>query len=341
MPIEYIMADIIERDKVNRQREQEWKDKLATKGANKDKPQRPEDLCIQVLVSDMTNAAFVQRLKDANGKFLYTKMDEIELLDQLKTTARGQQVSQIIRLAFDCGEYGQERVGSQSVNAHVKVKWNWNASTTILKGQDYFRKGLMDGTLSRLNFCTIKAKRGAELPVFGTYDEHFAEVLKPYIDHLNEARGEVECPEARALIVKMMEETKDLVAMNEDASYEIMSYRALVIAFLKAMVLYIAHGYEWSKEIEDFVRWSYKYDMWCKMSFFGEKMLLDLRREDFVRKSGPRNMLEMLPDEFTESDVVDVRLSVGKDGKAKQMIANWLFRRLICLNKKGGFRKVK
>ncbi len=341
MPIEYIMADIIERDKVNRQREQEWKDKLATKGANKDKPQRPEELCIQVLVSDMTNAAFVQRLKDANGKFLYTKMDEIELLDQLKTTARGQQVSQIIRLAFDCGEYGQERVGSQSVNAHVKVKWNWNASTTILKGQDYFRKGLMDGTLSRLNFCTIKAKRGAELPVFGTYDEHFAEVLKPYIDHLNEARGEVECPEARALIVKMMEETKDLVAMNEDASYEIMSYRALVIAFLKAMVLYIAHGYEWSKEIEDFVRWSYRYDMWCKMSFFGEKMLLDLRREDFVRKSGPRNMLEMLPDEFTESDVVDVRLSVGKDGKAKQMIANWLFRRLICLNKKGGFRKVK
>ena len=340
-PIEYILADIVQRDNINRQREQEWKDKLATKGANKDKPKRPDDLCVQVLVPDMTNAAFVQRLKDANGKFLYTCMDEIELLDQLKTSARGQQVSQIIRLAFDCGTYGQERVGSLSVNARVKVKWNWNASTTIQKGQDYFRKGLMDGTLSRLNFCTINVKRGAELPVFGTYDEHFAEVLKPYIDHLNEARGEVYCQEARALVEKMMEETKDLYAMNEDPSYEIMSYRALVIAFLKAVVLYIAHGYEWSKEIEDFVRWSYKYDMWCKMSFFGEKMLMDLRREDFVRKSGPRNMLEMLPEEFTESDVVDVRLSVGKDGKAKQMIANWLFRRLICLNKKGGFKKVR
>ena len=341
MPIEYIMADIVERDKVNRQREQEWKDKSATRGANKDKPQRPEDLCIQMLVADMTNAAFVQRLQDANGKFLYTRMDEIELLDQLKTSARGQQVSQIIRLAFDCGEYGQERVGNQSVNAHVKVKWNWNASTTILKGQDYFRKGLMDGTLSRLNFCTINVKRGADLPIFGTYDEHFAEVLKPYIDHLNEARGEVYCQEARTLIEKMMEETKDLFAMNEDPSYEILSYRGLVTAFLKAMVLYIAHGYEWSQEIEDFVRWSYKYDMWCKMSFFGEKMLLDLRREDFVRKKGPRNMLEMLPEEFTESDVVDVRLSVGKDGKAKQMISNWLFRRLICLNKDGGFKKVR
>ena len=340
-PIEYILADIVQRDNINRQREQEWKDKLATKGANKDKPQRPDDLCVQVLVPDMTNAAFVQRLKDANGKFLYTCMDEIELLDQLKTSARGQQVSQIIRLAFDCGTYGQERVGSLSVNARVKVKWNWNASTTILKGQDYFRKALMDGTLSRLNFCTINVKRGGELPVFGTYDEHFAEVLKPYIDHLNEARGEVYCQEARALIEKMMEETKDLYAMNEDPSYEIMSYRGLVIAFLKAVVLYIAHGYEWSQEIEDFVRWSYKYDMWCKMSFFGEKMLMDLRREDFVRKSGPRNMLEMLPEEFTESDVVDVRLSVGKDGKAKQMIANWLFRRLICLNKKGGFKKVR
>ena len=340
MPIKYIMADIEERDKVNRKREQEWKNKLATKGANKDKPERPDDLCVQVLVPDMTNAAFVQRLQDAKGKFLYTQMDEIELLDQLKTSARGQQVSQIIRLAFDCGTYGQERVGSQSVNARVKVKWNWNASTTILKGQDYFRKGLMDGTLSRLNFCTINVQRGAELPVFGTYDDHFAEVLKPYIDHLNEARGEVYCTEARVLIEKMMKETKDLVAMNEDSSYEILSYRALVIAFLKAMVLYIAHGYEWSKEIEDFVRWSYQYDMWCKSTFFGERMLTDLRRENFVRKRGPRNMLEMLPEEFTESDVVDVRISIGKDGKAKQMIANWLYRRLISVSD-GGFRKVK
>jgi len=340
-PIEYILADIVERDKINREREQEWKDMLSTKGANKDKPQRPDDLCVQVLVPDMTNAAFVQRLKDAKGKFLYTCMDEIELLDQLKTSARGQQVSQLIRLAFDCGTYGQERVGSQSVNAHVKVKWNWNASTTILKGQDYFRKGLMDGTLSRLNFCTINVKPGGELPVIGTYDEHFAEVLKPYIDHLNEARGEVYCEEARRLIVQMMNETKDLVAMNEDRSFEILSYRALVIAFLKAMTLYIAHGYEWSQEIEDFVRWSYKYDMWCKSTFFGEKMLMDLRRENFIRKSGPRNMLEMLPEEFTESDVVDVRLTVGKDAKAKQMISNWLFRRLICLKDDGHFRKVK
>ena len=332
-PIEFIMADIVEHDKESRRKEQEWKNKVNSKGANKEKPQRPDDICVQVLVPDMTNAAFVQRLVDAKGKFLYTQMDEIELLDQLKTSARGQQVSQIIRLAFDCGVYGQERVGSQSVNAMVRVKWNWNASTTILKGQDYFHKGLLDGTLSRLSFCTIKRVRGSELPVIGTYDETFAEILKPYIDHLNEAHGEIECEEAKRFIHELLLEAENMAVVTDDETYEVLSYRALVSAYLRAMVLYVAHGYEWSKEIADFVRWSFKYDMWCKMVFFGEKMTTDLRRENFLRRHGPKNMLEMLPEQFTEQEVVDVRLSNGKDANAKQMIANWLFRRLICLTK--------
>ena len=321
-PIEYVLADIVERDMLNRQREQEWKNSLNTKGANKEKPKRPDDLCIQVLVSDMTNAAFVQRLADAGEKFLYTQMDEIELLDQLKTSSRGNQVSQLIRLAFDQGLYGQERVGSQSVTARVKVKWNWNASSTIQKGKWYFRNALTDGTLSRLNFCTMEPTKAGEIPVYGTYDEAFAEELRPYIDRLNMATGHIVCPEAEALARKLLEENAEQTALTDDEAYEMLSYRANVIAYLKAMTLYIAHG-EWTPEIEEFVRWSEEYDLWCKMHFFGEQLRAEMNRENLIVSPGPRNMLELLPTRFTREDVIVIRRSQGKMDNPKQMLCNW------------------
>ena len=321
-PIEYVLADIVERDMLNRQREQEWKNSLNTKGANKEKPKRPDDLCIQVLVSDMTNAAFVQRLADAGEKFLYTQMDEIELLDQLKTSSRGNQVSQLIRLAFDQGLYGQERVGSQSVTARVKVKWNWNASSTIQKGKWYFRNALTDGTLSRLNFCTMEPTKAGEIPVYGTYDGAFAEELRPYIDRLNMATGHIVCPEAEALARKLLEENAEQTALTDDEAYEMLSYRANVIAYLKAMTLYIAHG-EWTPEIEEFVRWSEEYDLWCKMHFFGEQLRAEMNRENLIVSPGPRNMLELLPTRFTREDVIVIRRSQGKMDNPKQMLCNW------------------
>ena len=321
-PIEYVLADIVERDMLNRQREQEWKNSLNTKGANKEKPKRPDDLCIQVLVSDMTNAAFVQRLADAGEKFLYTQMDEIELLDQLKTSSRGNQVSQLIRLAFDQGLYGQERVGSQSVTARVKVKWNWNASSTIQKGKWYFRNALTDGTLSRLNFCTMEPTKAGEIPVYGTYDGAFAEELRPYIDRLNMATGHIVCPEAEALARKLLEENAEQTALTDDEAYEMLSYRANVIAYLKAMTLYIAHG-EWTPEIEEFVRWSEEYDLWCKMHFFGEQLRAEMNRENLIVSPGPQNMLELLPTRFTREDVIVIRRSLGKMDNPKQMLCNW------------------
>lgn len=345
-PIKYVLADIEERDADSRQREQEWKMKLSTKGANKEKPQRPDDLCIQVLVPDMTNAAFVQRLQDAGGKFLYTLMDEIELLDQLKTSARGQQVSQIIRLAFDCGEYGQERVGAQSVTAKVRVKWNWNASTTIQKGKDYFRKALTDGTLSRLSFSTIRAERGADLPRIGTYNDEFAEALRPFIDHLNSAKGEVVSIEATKLAERLMKECQRLASLSYDETYEVLSYRALVIAYLRAMTLYVAHGCQWSDEIAQFTRWSLKYDLWCKLTFFGKALDADIVKEEEVnRRPGPRSLLEVLPDTFTVTDLKNLRFAQGMKPTSKDclhMLDNWLHRKYICRGDNDGeFKKLK
>jgi len=331
-PIEHILADIEQRDAENRRREQEWKSKLNTKGANKEKPQRPDDLCIQVLVSDMTNAAFVQRLQDAGDKFLYTVMDEIELLDQLKTSARGQQVSQIIRLAFDNGYYGQERVGSQSVTAKVRVRWNWNASTTISKGKQYFGKSIADGTLSRLTFCTIPLVRDAEIPCIGTYDDEFGEVLKPFIDHLNEAEGEIRCHEAEELIRQLLAETRQKAVLSDDEAFEILSFRALVIAYLKAMTLYVAHGAEWSEEIADFVRWSFEYDMWCKMAFFGDQLDNELNGEVVRLKPGRKSLLSILPDKFTVDDVIVVRKAQGKNGNYTDMLHNWMVRKYVRYN---------
>ena len=322
-PIELIMKDIVERDALNRKREQEWKASLNTKGANKEKPKRPEGLCIQMLVPDMTNAAFVQRLADAEGKFLYTQMDELELLNNLKTSARGNQVSQIIRLAFDQGLYGQERVGAASVTAMVPIRWNWNASATIERGRQFFRTALTDGTLSRLNFCTIPARRMSEIPVYGTYDAEYEAELKPYIERLNAASGLVECTKAEALARTLLRESAEVVMLTDDEVYEMLSHRANVIAYLKACVLYIAHGYKWSRQIEEFVRWSKEYDLWCKMHFYGKRMQEEVEREVIRTTPGRANMLEMLPDKFTRQQLEEVRVGLGKERDAMHQLAIW------------------
>ncbi len=328
-PIELIMKDIVERDALNRLREQEWKASLSTKGANKEKPKRPEGLCIQMLVPDMTNAAFVQRLADAQGKFLYTQMDELELLNNLKTSARGNQVSQIIRLAFDQGLYGQERVGAASVTAMVPIRWNWNASATIERGRQFFRTALTDGTLSRLNFCTIPPRRMDEIPVYGTYNAEYEAELKPYIDRLNAASGLVECAKAEALAHTLQKESAEVVMLTDDEVYEMLSHRANVIAYLKAMTLYIAHGYKWSKQIEEFVRWSKEYDLWCKMHFYGKRMQEEVEKEIIRTTPGRTNMLEMLPDKFTRTQLEEVRVRLGKERDALTQLRQWKKRGLV------------
>ena len=325
-PIDCILADIEGRDQESRRREREWSEETCRKGANKEKPKRPDNLCIQLVQSDMTNAAFVRRLEEAHGNFIYTRLDEVELLDQLKTSSKGQQVSQIIRLAFDNGWYGQERVGTQSVTARVRVKWNWNASSTIQNGQHYFRNSLADGTLSRLNFCTILTERGAEIPVIGTYDDTFAEELKPYIDNLNAAEGIISCQEAEILAKQLLQENADVANLSDDEAYEALSYRANVIAYLKAMTLYVAQGCQWDEKIEHFVRWSERYDLWCKMKFFGEQMQEQMGKEQLNMMRGPKNLLELLPDRFTQDDVTEVRRKAGKCGQGQDMLRMWIKR---------------
>ena len=339
-PIEYILADIRERDAYNREREQAWKDSLNSKGSNKEKPKRPDDLCIQILSADMTNAAFVQRLADAKGKFLYTQMDEIELLDQLKTTGKGNNVSQIIRLAFDCGLYGQERVGSQSVTAQVRLRWNWNASSTIQNGREFFRKSLTNGTLSRINFCTISPNVNDEIPVYGTYDEDFAAQLKPYIDRLNVATGLVECDKAVNLAKLLAKENAKIAALSDDEAFEVLSRRANVIAYLKAMTLFIAEG-KWTKEIEEFIRWSEEYDLWCKMHFFGEELNAKINQEYIAIHRGPRNLLEQLPDSFTKQQAEEVIKRNGKKSRVIQLLSVWKNRKYIYMDDEGVYVKKK
>ena len=339
-PIEYILADIRERDAYNREREQAWKDSLNSKGSNKEKPKRPDDLCIQILSADMTNAAFVQRLADAKGKFLYTQMDEIELLNQLKTTGKGNNVSQIIRLAFDCGLYGQERVGSQSVTAQVRLRWNWNASSTIQNGREFFRKSLTNGTLSRINFCTISPNVNDEIPVYGTYDEDFAAQLKPYIDRLNVATGLVECDKAVNLAKLLAKENAKIAALSDDEAFEVLSRRANVIAYLKAMTLFIAEG-KWTKEIEEFIRWSEEYDLWCKMHFFGEELNAKINQEYIAIHRGPRNLLEQLPDSFTKQQAEEVIKRNGKKSRVIQLLSVWKNRKYIYMDDEGVYVKKK
>ena len=296
-------------------------------GANKNKRQRPEGLVIQEIDPDMTNAAFVQRLADADGKFLYTKMNEIDQFDALKTSANRKSQFQIMCLAFDPGNvYGQTRIGTTSVTERVCIRFNWNASTTIQKGQAYFRSVLTDGPISRINFCTIPEREiGAPMPVYGSYDEEFDRELATYIERLNAVRGEVESPEAFKLAQELSEECAEFARLSQSRVYENLSFRANVIAYLKAMVLYVAHGEEWSQEIEDFVRWSLKYDLWCKMQFFGQA-IEDMEDGLTTNRNhkGPQNLLNLLPEVFTYEEAGQMKQrTTGKKGSPKTMLDNW------------------
>lgn len=344
-PIDHIMKDIRERDAVSLEKERQWKEEMNTKGANKDKKKRPEGIVIQEVDADMTNAAFVLRLSEAEEHFLYVRMNEIDQFDALKTSARNKSQFQIMCLAFDPGNsYGQTRVGTQSISARVCIRFNWNASTTILKGQQYFRSVLTDGPISRINFCTIPEQEiGAEMPIYGTYDAEFDSMLKPYIDRLNAARGLIECPKATALAKKLKEENADFARLSQSRTYENLSFRANVIAFLKAMVLYVAHGEQWDKTMEDFIRWSEQYDLWCKMRFFGEAIEA-ANGEVRSRKRGPKNLLEELPECFTLEEAVAVRRRQNLSAEqTSAMLSNWKSRGYIELEEKNGgkvWRKV-
>ena len=333
-----IMSDIKARDDENRRREDEWKEECRSMGANKQKPKRPDDLIIQIMSSDLTNAALVQKLQDAKGHFLYTQLDEVELFDQLKVNGKSGQIGKIFRLAYDTGYYGQERVGIQSVTGRPQMRWNWNASCTIQRGQQFFKPMLADGTLSRLSFATIITWRGMPMPVHGIYDEKFDAALKEYIDRLNAAKGVIDLPQAQRLIHVLDKEAKDTAWLCDDEVYEKLSYRAVVTAWLRAMVLYIAEG-KWSKEIENFAMWSLRYDMWCKMQYFGDQMNLQMAGE-VVRTRGPKNMLDQLNDSFTHEDAQAVRI---KEHKKKpnptQMLCTWIDRGYIVRDDDGVYHK--
>ena len=325
-PINHILRDIRRRDADNLSREREWKREMQTKGANKDKRQRPEGLVIQEIDPDMTNAAFVHRLADAEERFLYAKMNEIDQFDALKTSARSKAHFQIMCLAFDPGNvYGQTRVGTSSVSERVCIRFNWNASTTIHKGQAYFRGVLTDGPISRINFCTIPEQPiGAEMPVYGSYDAAFDEELRPYIERLAKARGLIECNGARNLAKKLKEENAEFARLSQSRVYENLSFRANVIAYLKAMVLYVAQGEVWDKTTEEFVRWSLKYDLWCKMRFFGEAIEEQEATAGTTKHKGPQNLLDLLPEVFTREEAGVLRTRVGvRGGSLTHMLNNW------------------
>ena len=331
-PINHIMKDIRKRDAENLQREKEWKAEMQTKGANKDKRKRPEGLIIQEMDPDTTNAAFVQRLADAEERFLYAKMNEIDQFDALKTNGNKKAHFQIMCLAFDPGNiYGQTRVGTGSVSERVCIRFNWNASTTIYKGQSYFRSVLTDGPISRINFCTIPEQPiGADIPVYGSYDSAFDEELRPYIERLTKARGLIECRGARLLAKKLKEENAEFARLSQSRVYENLSFRANVIAYLKAMVLFVAQGGVWDKVTEDFIRWSLKYDLWCKMHFFGEA----IEEVEYIgikkKKRGPQNLLDLLPDVFTREEAQQMRHRQGiTTGNLSQMLATWKSRNYI------------
>ena len=325
-PINYILKDIRQRDQENMQREKEWKKEVNSKGANKDKRQRPEGLVIQEIDPDTTNAAFVQRLADTEERFLYAKMNEIDQFDALKTNANKKAHFQIMCLAFDPGNiYGQTRVGTGSVSERVCIRFNWNASTTIRKGQYYFRTVLTDGPISRINFCTIPQREiGSEMPVYGTYDAAFEEELRPYIERLNKARGVVECRQANVLAKKLVEECADFARLSQSRVYENLSFRGNVIAFLKAMVLYVAHDGKWDKCIEEFVRWSLRYDLWCKMRFFGDAIEAQEEKDEKIPTKGPQNLLDLLPEIFSREEANSLRQRVGiRSDSLSQMLNNW------------------
>ena len=330
MPISMIMEDIRKRDQENLKREKEWKEEMMRKGANKDKRKRPDNLIIQEIDADMTNPAFVMRTAEAKGHFLYTSLNEIDQFDALKGI--GNQHFRIMCLAFDPGnQYGQTRVGTQSVTERVTVRFNWNASTTIQKGQRYFSKVLTDGPLSRINFCTIPEREiGDKIPVYGTYDNQFRKELKPYIENLCMATGLIDCPEAYRLAEILSEENADFSQVTQNRIYENFTFRANVIAYLKACVLYVANGCRWEPEIEDFIRWSERYDLWCKMRFFEEDIQKANNVGEHSNKRGPSNLLQSLPDTFTEQQVVEARAALGlsEEGTA-HLLSTWVYRKYV------------
>ena len=330
MPISMIMEDIRKRDQENLKREKEWKEEMMRKGANKDKRKRPDNLIIQEIDADMTNPAFVMRTAEAKGHFLYTSLNEIDQFDALKGI--GNQHFRIMCLAFDPGNlYGQTRVGTQSVTERVTVRFNWNASTTIQKGQRYFSKVLTDGPLSRINFCTIPQREiGDKIPVYGTYDDQFRKELKPYIENLCMATGLIDCPEAYRLAEILSEENADFSQVTQNRIYENFTFRANVIAYLKACVLYVANGCRWEPEIEDFIRWSERYDLWCKMRFFEEDIQKANNVGEHSNKRGPSNLLQSLPDTFTEQQVVEARAALGlsEEGTA-HLLSTWVYRKYV------------
>ena len=334
-PINRIMADIRQRDMDNLRREREWKKEVQSKGANKDKRQRPEGLVIQEIDPDMTNAAFVQRLADAEDRFLYTKMNEIDQFDALKGSSRGKAQFQIMCLAFDPRNvYGQTRIGTGSVSERVSIRFNWNACTTVQKGRRYFSQVLTDGPISRINFCTIPEREiGADMPVYGTYDEAFDEELRPYIENLNKARGLIDCPKARTLAKRLIEECADFSRLSQSRVYENLSFRANVIAYLKAMVLFVASGGKWDKTVENFIRWSLQYDLWCKMRFFGNDIELAENAMNISKRNGPRNLLDFLPDIFTREEAHLLRQKKGLErGSLSAMLGMWRKRGYIELH---------
>ena len=333
-PIDFIMEDIRKRDQENLKREKEWKDEMMRKGANKDKRKRPENLIIQEIDADMTNPAFVMRTAEAKGHFLYTSLNEIDQFDALKGI--GMQQFRIMCLAFDPGnQYGQTRVGTQSVTERVTIRFNWNASTTIQKGIKYFKRVLTDGPISRINFCTIPERDiGEDIPVYGTYDEEFRNALKPYIDHLCMATGLVECKEAFELAKVLKDENAEFSRLSQDRVYENLSFRANVIGYLKACVLYVANGYKWEPEIEDFIRWSERYDLYCKMRFFGDAIKKAEIEGEQESRRGPSSILGLLPEEFNYQQVENLRVEnkMNANGTMK-MLNNWLYRGYIKVKK--------
>ena len=342
-PITHIMADIRARDKENEKREAEWKKDCQKKGANKDKMVRPEGLVIQIIDADMTKPALVTRMDEAEGHFVYVKLNELDLFEQLKGQT-GKQHFQLMCLAFDPrAEYGQTRVGTQSVTARPECRFNWNACTTIQKGRRFFNRVLTDGPISRINFCTIPQEEiGCEQPVYGIYDAEFDETLKPYIDNLVSARGLIDCPQAYKLAKKLQAECAEFARLSQDETYWNLSHRAIVIAWLKACVLFVANGKVWERQMEDFIRWSLNYDLWCKMAFFGADIEAMNNASERIGTRGPRNLLELLPDIFTIEDAKRVRQQHGKGtDKTGNMVSTWKKRHYVVQMADGSFQKLK
>ena len=345
-PIDHILAPLKARDEVSLSREREWKEKCAIISSTQDKPERPKGLCVQILPPDMTNAAFVQRLSDADGHFLYTRMDEVELLNALRTNGTANMVSAVLRLAFDCGEYGQVRVAANAVNAMVRVRWNWNASSTVQRVRKYFAKNIADGTLSRLSFATIPESEedvySEDFPVYEQYADNYTDQLQPYIDRIETCTGTLVCPEAVAWVRSLNKELLTFAREAEDSGYARMSRRGILMGFFRAMLLYVMNGCQWDDRIECFATWSVKYDLWCKMRFFRDMLRSDIEGERAALQRGPVGLLPLLPQEFTRDDVRALRIAQGMKPDPKVVLSQWLAKGTIVRDdERGLYVKVK